>query len=723
MTYPHYIKEDKKSQIDPNQPNQFNSDTPIQYLKGVGPKISKIVKRLGINTVGDLQYYYPRAWEDRRAVGSIREAKNDQEITLRGTVKFVNFSETRSGLAIVTALVQDSTGQLFCKWIRRQSFKYDPLRSFRKELQPEIPIIVYGKIVQDFSGKTMMVEEYATLTNFNQKLIHINRIVPIHPTTQGISPKFLRKLVYDALHSNRMIDPLPTKIEKSQNMISLQIALKKIHFPETFEEKEQARKRLAFQELFMLQMVLALARRKRKVLRTARYEIKKNLLTPFKEQCGFEFTRSQKRVIREIFSDLTSDFPMNRLLQGDVGSGKTVVAISAMLLACENQCQSVLMAPTEILAEQHAITIKHFLKSLPVTVGLLTGSVKGKKRKKFLEECAQGKIDIVVGTQALLEKEVQFKKCGLVVMDEQHRFGVRDRLTLTHLSTESSQQEQRRSVPDVLVMTATPIPRTLALGLYGDLNVSTIDELPPGRQKIETIRATEEEAYTIVKNEIRKNHQCYILYPLVDESDKIELKAAIQEFEKLKRETLKEYSIGLLHGQLSGKEKEKTMNDFYNGEFSILVATTVIEVGIDVPNATVMVIQHAERFGLSTLHQLRGRIGRGKDPSYCLLVAQPTTEEAKERINQLLQTQNGFEIAEADLRLRGVGEIFGTSQHGNSSLKIADFLKDASLIVQAKKSACEWLESDPELSKNESVLLKEYLIKGYSKKWHWANIA
>ena len=439
-------------------------------------------------------------------------------------------------------------------------------------------------------------------------------------------------------------------------------------------------------------------------------------------------------MIREIFGDLESDYPMNRLLQGDVGSGKTIVALSAMLLAAENRLQSVLMVPTEILAEQHYITVKYLLRSLPVNVGLLTGSVKGKDKEKFLKDCEEGRLDIAIGTHALLEKEVCFKKMALVVIDEQHRFGVKHRLDLT----------QRKPVPDVMVMTATPIPRTLALGLYGDLDTSTIDELPPGRQGIGTLLKTETEAYRIIDEEIKKGRQAYIVCPLIEgsgsrkkrggedsellpfspeESGGTKLKSAVGEFQELKSETFKGVPIGLLHGRMGGKEKEKVMVGFQQGRFSILVSTTVIEVGIDIPNATVIAIQNAERFGLSTLHQLRGRVGRGKELSRCLLIAQPKTEEARRRLDFLLKSGNGFELAEADLSLRGPGEIFGTSQHGLPDLKIADFGSDLELVVRSRKWAQDWLDSDPDLMKEENRPLKEHLRKHFSKIWHWANIA
>ena len=689
-------------------------DTSVQYLKGVGPRMAAKLSSLEIKTLEDLIYYYPRDWEDRRQFSPLREARIGQEATFRGKIAGTDFSQSKKGLAVISALIQDQTGQLVCKWMRRMSFHYDVFEPFRKELIAGQTIIVHGKIGFDFlGGKAMAVDEHEVITGSTEDLIHIDRIVPIYPATEGISAKFLRKIVYDALQTTHIIDPVPRSVSDMQKLLPLQTALNNFHFPDSLDDKDKARERLAFQELFAVQTVLALIRKKRKVLRSEKYEIRRTLLTPFREKLGFDFTNSQKKVIKEIFNDMTSDYPMNRLLQGEVGSGKTVVALSAMLLACENKFQSVLMAPTEILAEQHYITMKNFLAPFSVKVGLLTGSVKSKERKEFLAECAEGNIDIAIGTHALLEKDVEFKRCGLIVIDEQHRFGVRHRLTLT----------QKKPVPDVLVMTATPIPRTLALGLYGDLDISVIEELPPGRQKITTVQDTESAAYNFVKDEAAKGRQAYIVYPLVDESDKIELKAAIQESEKLKSRIFKDFKVGLLHGQMPGKAKEKIMKEFHEGKFSILIATTVIEVGIDVPNATVMLIQHAERFGLSTLHQLRGRIGRGQHPSRCILVVQKPSAEAKQRIEIILKNDNGFKLAEADLEMRGPGEIFGTSQHGIPPFKIASFLRDAALISESQKIARQLVEKDPDLAQDENRPLQSHLRKNFSKTWQLGNIA
>src|SRR3989338_980585 len=691
----------------------YKLSTPVQYLKGVGPKLSEKLKGLGIVTIEDLLHYYPRAWEDRRQLHSISELQPELVMTFKGTIRSVYFQETKTKIGIVSAVIEDGTGGLLCKWIRKLSYRYDVFYSFKKDLKPGNSILVNGKIIKDFAGCTMMVSEYEVLTQPEENLIHIGRIVPLYPATEGITSKSLRTIVYRALLCVQVTDPTPKIIQGAYYLMPLDSAFKKIHFPKNFEDKEEARKRLAFQEFFYFQTVMSLVKQKRKVSKSSSYIIKKHLLTPFKEKCGFEFTLSQKKVIREIFNDLLSDRPMNRLLQGDVGSGKTIVALSAILLACENKLQAALMAPTEILAEQHYITIKHFLKSLPVNLGLLTSSTKKSKREKLLKECAEGSLDLVIGTHALLEKEVQFKKCGLVVIDEQHSFGVKHRLLLS----------KKNPIPDVLVMTATPIPRTLAQCLYGDLDVSLINELPTGRQKIETLWKKEQEAYEIVKAHIRKNNQAYIVYPLVDESDKIELKSAIKEFQKLENETFKGIPLGLLHGQMKGSQKESVMKDFYSGKFSILVTTTIIEVGIDVPNATVMVIENAERFGLSTLNQLRGRVGRGENASACIVIANPQSEESKKRIEIFLKNQNGFQLAEADLAIRGPGEIFGTSQHGYPNFKIADFSLDQDLLEPTQKAAREILEKDPALLKKDHSVLREELRKIFSKTWIWATIA
>ncbi len=715
---------------------EFEAGMPVRYVKGVGPAFAEKLSRLGILTIEDLLRYYPRDWEDRRCLKRIREAQVGESLALYGMIKDFNFIETPRGFAIAKAVIADETGSIPCRWMRRKSFSYDILQGFRKSFKSDAPMIVYGKVDLDQNGRWLAGEDYQVLDGPKTPLIHLNRIVPLYSATEGLNPSFLREKIFKTL-SAEIADPLPAEILETFHLMPLMEALEKIHFPNSLEEKDRARARLAFEELFMIQTVLAIARKRQKTERHFHYALKKNLLTPFKNACGFEFTRAQKRVINEIFSDLQSPHPMNRLLQGDVGSGKTVVAVAAMLLAVENGFQAVLMAPTEILAEQHFITLKHLLKDLPVTVGLLTGSTQGKPRAQFKEDLAGGKINIAVGTHALLDDEIHFANLALAVIDEQHRFGVKHRLKLT----------RRTPAPDTLVMTATPIPRTLALGLYGDLNVSTLDELPPGRQSIATAAQKEADAMKAVRGELEKGHQAYIVYPLIDENKSktiaeeneeegellpaldleelgiSRLKAAMQEYEKLKSKTFKDKRLALLHGRMDRKDKEKVMLDFKDGKYDILISTTVIEVGIDVPNATAMVIQNAERFGLSTLHQLRGRVGRGKDPSLCILVGQPKAERAKKRFDIILKSQNGFKIAEEDLKIRGPGEIFGVSQHGIPPLKIADFNSDLPILKEAQKAAQAVIEKDPDLAETSHAKLREHLRKHFSKSWFLATIA
>ncbi len=718
--------------------DKFNSEMSVRYLKGVGPSMAEKLSRLGVETIEDLLRYYPRTWEDRRCLKRIGQARIGDTLALYGTIKDCTFSVTKRGFAIVKAEIFDETGRINCMWVRRMSYKYDVLQGFKNSFKPDQNIIVFGKVGLDQAGKYVSVEEHMILDGARKASLNLDRIVPIHSTTEGLTSSFIRGIVHQALPKAELPDPLPAQVLSEQKLLPLKEALSKIQFPTSEKDIVQSRTRLAFEELFMIQSVLAIARMRRKVQRENVYALKKNLLTPFRLACGFEFTNAQKRVIREIFADLNAPHPMNRLLQGDVGSGKTVVAVSAMLLAVENGYQALLMAPTEILAEQHFITLKLLLKSLPVNVGFLTGSVQGKAREQFKADCASGKIQIAVGTHSLLEDEIKFDKLAMVVIDEQHRFGVKHRMKLT----------QRRPMPDTLVMTATPIPRTLALGIYGDLDISTLDELPAGRQKILTGLHKEADALKIVQTEIEKGHQAYIVYPLIDEtqsktiaeekeedgenllpalglesSGKNRLKAAVQEYDKLRTKSLKKFRIALLHGRMARQDKEKIMIDFKEGQYDVLVSTTVIEVGIDVPNATVMVIQNAERFGLSTLHQLRGRVGRGKDPSHCILVGSAQKDTAQKRLDIILNSQNGFEIAEEDLKIRGPGEIFGVSQHGLPPLKIADFNTDLPLLKVAQKAAMAVIQEDPDLSKKEHAATRDHLRKHFSKSWFLATVA
>ncbi|MBI3565675.1 MAG: ATP-dependent DNA helicase RecG, partial [Elusimicrobia bacterium] len=534
--------------------------------------------------------------------------------------------------------------------------------------------------------------------------------------TEGLTQRFTRELTHAALeaHADGAADSVPAELMAKRRLLAAAQALRGLHFPRSEAELEASRARLAYEELLLLELAWILKRRQtRGIQKQHTYEIKRTLLTPFRQGLGFELTAAQKRVINEIFEDMRRPHPMTRLLQGDVGSGKTVVAMSALLLAVENGGQGALMAPTEILADQHRATLDRFLKGLPVRVESLTSRVPKKERAKVLARIAAGEVDIVVGTHAVLEEDVHFKDLRLAIVDEQHRFGVRQRTTL----------RQKGARIDLLVMTATPIPRTLALALYGDLEVSTIDELPPGRTPIKTALADETAAFAAVRREVAAGRQAYVVYPIIEESARLDLQSAKAEFERLRSDVFPGLKVALIHGAMAGKEKTRVMDEFSRGDSQVLVATPVIEVGIDVPNATVMVISNADRFGLASLHQLRGRIGRGAAESSCFLVADPKTPQARVRLETMAATGDGFRIGEEDLKLRGPGELLGTAQSGELTLQVADLFKDAGLLADARADADETLAADPKLLAPEHALLKRRLLALYQARWNWIDLA
>ena len=506
---------------------------------------------------------------------------------------------------------------------------------------------------------------------------------------------------------------LPPALLAKRKLLGSTQALRGIHFPAGLAELDAAKARLAYEEFLLLATAWGIKRTQTKILEKGySYEIKRTLLTPLRQNLGFQFTNSQKHVINEIFRDLQSPRPMNRLLQGDVGSGKTVVALCAMLLAAENGYQAALMAPTEILAEQHFITFEKMLKALGVKTAILTSSTKAAAKRKILKELQDGTIQIIVGTHSLIQEDVKFANLRLAVIDEQHRFGVRQR----------AQLKEKTAKLDLLTMTATPIPRTLALAFYGDLEVSTLTELPPGRQPIQTEAATEKLAFMRVTDEVAKGRQAYIVYPLIEESEKISAKAVSEEFEKLKT-VFPQFRLAMLHGQMTQEEKEAVMADFAAHKTDILIATPVIEVGIDVKNATVMVIENAERFGLASLHQLRGRVGRGEHASYCILVAEHAGSIAKERVDIICRTCDGFKIGERDMQLRGPGEILGTRQSGELEFKAGDFFKDRDILTWAIEDRDELLTQDPALVQPAHRLFKQRLIQLYEKNWHLIDLS
>ncbi|ACC97762.1 ATP-dependent DNA helicase RecG [Elusimicrobium minutum Pei191] len=689
----------------------------IKFLKGVGPARAAMFERLGINTVSDILRYYPRTYQDRRP-GVLNEFCSQGLVVFLGRVARTQSIPAKS-VHIFKAFLEDDKGNnIECTWFKKRTFfkaRFDPMGSLKKDFKMGVWVWVIGKREdkESFISNKITVEEYYSADK-QESLIHVNRLTPVYSLTQGLTGKFFRTAVHFALEKYLFEEheSLPVSLVKKRSLLGAKQALKAIHFPSNTPELDAARKRLVYEEFLLLTSAWGIKKQQKTVQKNYTYHIKTNLLTPFKNNLGFELTHAQKKVINEIFKDMQSTLPMTRLLQGDVGSGKTTVALSAMLLAVENKFQAALMAPTEILAEQHFITITNFLKGLDVKTALLTSSVKGKTKEKLLADLAEGKIDILVGTHSIIEDNVVFKNLKMTVVDEQHRFGVEQRTRLRNKAKEI----------DMLTMTATPIPRTLALAFYGDLEVSAITELPPGRKPITTFSITEGEAYQKAKSELEKGRQVYIVYPLIEESEKLTVKAVKEDIEKIEG-VFAPYKVGMLHGQMKRAEKEKAMADFKDKKTDVLVATPVIEVGIDVKNATVMVIQSAERFGLASLHQLRGRVGRGSEESFCLLVPHNLSTVSKERIDILCQTTDGFKIGERDMQLRGPGEILGTRQSGDFEFKAGDIFKDQEVLKWAIEDRDELLTQDPKLILPEHALFKERLIDLYQKHWHLIDLS
>lgn len=691
----------------------------IEHLKGIGPAKAKLFERLGISSVADLLHYYPRTYQDRRE-NAAAELNPPSLTVFKGKVLRTQLIPARSVLIFKAFLADEKNNQIECTWFKKRSFRafrFDPFALIKKDFKTNAQVWVIGRKENrnNFFDHKITVEEYYPAAAPDSAW-HTGRITPVYALTEGLTNKQFRLFMQEALHEAEAAgepDILPPALSEKRKFLGSAQALRAVHFPNSLAELENARARLAYEEFLLLATAWGVKRTQTKaVAKGYTYEIKKHLLTPFRQNLGFEFTNSQKKVINEIFADLQSPLPMNRLLQGDVGSGKTLVALSAMLLAAENGYQSAIMAPTEILAEQHYLTFQKILKKLKVPVAVLTSSTKTPERRKILAALADGSLCVVVGTHALLQEDVRFKNLKLAVIDEQHRFGVRQRGLL----------KEKTAKLDLLTMTATPIPRTLALAFYGDLAVSTLTELPPGRRPIATQQADEYQANHLVAQEVQKGRQAYIVYPLIEESENISAKAVSEEFEKLKK-IFPQFKLAMLHGQMSRTEKENVMKDFAAHKTDILVATPVIEVGIDVPNATVMVIQNAERFGLASLHQLRGRVGRGQYDSQCILVAQHKGSVARERLRIICDSCDGFKIGERDMQLRGPGEILGTRQSGELEFKAGDFFKDRNILQWALDDRDELLRDDPLLQKPAHAAFRARLQELYQKNWHLIDLS
>ena len=695
-------------------------DTDIQYIKGIGPKRAALLVKLGLQKAEDLLTFFPKDYQDRNTLTPINSLKISGKYCVAGLIGKHHKRSLSRGLSLLEIELTDSSGTVFLKFFRKVNpySKIDFFASIKNTFTEGKFAYVYGSFEQNFIEKFITPDDWEIVDTPAIHPQNFKTIMPVYPLTERLNQKFVRSLVNLTLPLAENVpdilklDALGSDITPP---LTLSTALKTIHRPRSLKEAELARRRLALDELFIFESALAQARaRNKQKAKLQKYILNKNLLTPFKQVLGFNFTNAQKKAINDIFADLQSPFCANRLLMGDVGSGKTVVALSAMLLAAENGYQSMLIAPTEILAVQHFNNIKKMLKGLDVEVALVTSdSIKKKSaREEILEKIAEGKVKIAVGTHALMESRIKFKNLSLIVIDEQHRFGV-----LQKYSALSKGQ-----TPDILMMTATPIPRALAMTAFGEMDITKIDELPPGRLPAKTFVSNESFAYNAVKKEIALGRQAYIVYPLIDPSDKVALKSAVAEAELLSKTVFANVPLGLLHGKMKQTQKDEIMQRFKNKEISVLISTTVIEVGIDVPNASVMIVHHADRFGLSSLHQLRGRIGRGNTKSYCYLVCSPKGEGASERLNAMTRTNNGFEIAEVDLQMRGPGELLGTVQHGFPEFKAANLIKDLDLIELTKTAAADILEADPLLILPENAFLKNLISARFAGKLNLAHV-
>ena len=690
-------------------------------MKGVGPKLAGLLEKKGIRTVEDALYFLPRCYEDRRNLRPISELKPGRKETGYGEVLFsgVAFYQNRRK-RVFESVVGDGSGVIKLKWFRgHERYLYDRFKKGRR-------LIFSGEVRWYNSQREIHHPDVEIVDGDIEKdYLNFKRIVPIYSETEGLHQRTLRRLMKSTLegYADELCSPIPQEILKRQDLIDFAEAFRRVHFPldrELMEvlnlHRSDGHRRIIFDEFFFLELGLALKRRGTALETGISFACDGLLARKLLNLLPFQLTPSQERVLAEIKEDMEKPHPMNRLIQGDVGSGKTIVALLACLYGVECGYQAAIMAPTEVLAEQHYLNLHRWVEPLGIQVALLTSSIKSLEKEDLYRRIHQGDVQLVIGTHAVIQEAVEFHRLGLAIIDEQHKFGVVQRGLL----------KKKGENPDVLVMTATPIPRTLAMTLYGDLDVSLIHEMPPGRMPVETKVFPESargRVYRVVEEEVRKGRQAFVVYPLVEESEKLDLRDATRMAEHLQKEVFPGFRIGLLHGRMKSDEKEAIMVEFKEGRIQILVATTVIEVGIDIPNASVMVVEHAERFGLSQLHQLRGRIGRGRYPSKCLLLAQyRSSEEARVRLRAMERTADGFQIAEEDLALRGPGEFFGIRQSGLPDFRVAHLIRDGRILVEARREAFQLVQEDPELARPSNSGLKETVMSRWRGRLELASI-
>jgi ATP-dependent DNA helicase RecG len=686
-------------------------DTLLQFVKGVGPQRAAQLAKKGLATVGDALFFIPHRHEDRTRLTPLRSLAPGDVATVAVTVGGVSPPPPGRGRMPLKAMVRDATAHVIAVWFGQ--------RYLAKTLKRGMSLVLHGKVDRFQGALTIRVDDFEIVESDGEDdRLHTGRLVPVYSTTEGLTQRPLRKIMWSIVeaHVRDVPEMLPDAVRARRRLPGLAEALRHAHFPASEEARAAAYRRLAFDDFLLLQVGLAILRARVTRGRGIAMNPPGALAARLRGALSFTLTAAQERVWTEIRRDMAAPHPMHRLLQGDVGSGKTIVAALAVITAIEAGYQAAVMAPTEILAEQHFATFRRLLEPLGLDVVLLSSALKPRERAARRAAIAAGTIACVIGTHALVEQGVEFERLGLAVVDEQHRFGVQQRAKL----------RGKAERPDLLVMTATPIPRTLALTLYGDLDVSVLDELPPGRLPVVTVARTETkraEIYRFLHDQIAAGRQVYVVYPLVEESELIDLKAATDMARELQEGAFRDVAIGLLHGRLSSEEKDAVMQRFKAGEIQLLVSTTVIEVGIDVPNASVMLIEHAERFGLSQLHQLRGRVGRGQWKSYCILLTSGSpTEDARRRVRAMTETNDGFKIAEVDLELRGPGEFFGTRQSGLPEFRAADLIRDAAILGEARPEAAAIIAADPELRAPEHRELRNQLLARWRGKLDLASV-